>query len=89
MVTVEKHAQSISQTKGAYKTEKYYREWTNLNNLKSEDNWASCGVTSSNNNYTLIGGKTGTNPYSSDVCKEYAYPLGADKDIWFSVTPQL
>lgn len=60
MVTVEKHAQSISQTKGAYKTEKYYREWTNLNNLKSEDNWASCGVTSSNNNYTLIGGKTGT-----------------------------
>lgn len=32
----------------------------------------------------VIGGKTGTNPYSSDVCKEYAYPLGADKDIWFS-----
>ncbi|MGN1296013.1 MAG: penicillin-binding transpeptidase domain-containing protein [Bacilli bacterium] len=31
-----------------------------------------------------IGGKTGTNPYSAQVCKEYDYPLNCDKDIWFS-----
>lgn len=82
MVTVEKYAQSITQTSGSYKGEKYYREWTNLDNLKSGANWANCGVTSSNNDYTLIGGKTGTwNRPSTISLKNFGFNIPAHAKI--------
>lgn len=65
MVVVKKYAQNITQTSGQYANQKYYRTWSNLNNLQSEGGVSQCGQ--SNSISTYIGGKTGTWPRPSTI----------------------
>lgn len=76
MASQKRYASNITQTTGKYSNEKYYRTWSNLNNLKNSGGVSYCGVRSNNDNYSMIGSKAGTwNRPSTISLKDFKFNI--------------